>query len=41
MGFPLKNNHEDLDPSYKTGLDFEIVFKGNNLCLIGEEIFVH
>ena len=27
--FPLQYNHKNLDPSYKTGLDFSTVLDGN------------
>ena len=41
--FTPSNNPKDLDPSFKTDLDFGIVLEGKNFRLITEEIryFVH
>ena len=39
QGLPFLNNPKDLDPSYKTDLDFWDCFARKNLRLITEEIW--
>ena len=36
---PFQNDAKDLDPSYKTDLDFWDCFGRKKLCLIAEEIW--